>query len=686
MCGIVGYVGGRQALPFLISGLKRLEYRGYDSAGVAVTGPRGLQVVRRQGKLSALESVVAAEPPQGTLGIGHTRWATHGKPSEVNAHPHTSGAVTVVHNGIIENHLALRAELEAAGRRFSSETDTEIFAHLIDRIISDGTTRLADAVRLALRRVEGTYALVVISERDPDQIIAAKNASPLVVGLGKDETFLASDVPALLDHTRDVIYLEDGDVAEVTRGKVVVTDREGTPVSRPRRTIEWNAAQAEKAGYPHFMLKEIFEQPQAVTDTLRGRLSAETGDAVLDGIDLPVTTFKRVVILACGTSYYAGLVGKFLLEAAGRIPCEVDLASEFRYRDPVVGPGDLVVAISQSGETADTLAAVKEAKGRGATVLAVCNVVDSAIPRVSHATLYTHAGPEIGVASTKCFTAQLAALALLALHVGRRRSTLTADAARALAAELAALPQKMANCLAALVPESDAAAPLAKLAMKYKDARDFLFLGRGTNYPIALEGALKLKEISYIHAEGYAAGEMKHGPIALIEVSGAMRAVLDEAPKILAIARHYHAAQDMLFLGRGLSYPICLEGALKLKEISYIHAEAYAAGEMKHGPIALIDEAMPVVVVVPRDPHHEKTVSNIQEVRAREGQIIAVATQGDSDVAALARHVIWLPPCDEAVLPLVAVLPLQLLAYYIADLKGTDVDQPRNLAKTVTVE
>lgn len=614
MCGIVGYVGGRQALPFLISGLKRLEYRGYDSAGVAVTGARGLQVVRRQGKLSVLEGVIAAEPPQGTLGIGHTRWATHGRPSEANAHPHTSGLVTVVHNGIIENHLALRAELEGAGRTFTSETDTEIFAHLIDRALGDKAQTLADAVRVALKRVEGTYALVVISERDPDQIIAAKNASPLVIGLGTDETFIASDVPALLDHTRDVIYLEDGDVAEVRRGKAVVTDRGGAPVQRARRTIEWNAAQAEKAGYPHFMLKEIFEQPQAVTDTLRGRLSPETGDAVLDGIDLPIASFKRVALLACGTSYYAALVGKFLIEAAARIPCEVDLASEFRYRDPVVGPGDLVIAISQSGETADTLAAVKEAKGRGATVLSICNVVDAAIPRASHATLYTHAGPEIGVASTKCFTAQLAALALIALHVGRRRATLTADAARALASELAALPQKMANCLASLVPPAEAGAPLAKLAAKYMDARDFLFLGRGTNYPIALEGALKLKEISYIHAEGY------------------------------------------------------------------------AAGEMKHGPIALIDDGVPVVVIAPKGHGYEKVLSNLAEVRARKGRILAVATEGDTLITGQCDDVLRIPDAGPLVQPFLSVVPLQLLAYAIAIAKGNDVDQPRNLAKSVTVE
>jgi glucosamine--fructose-6-phosphate aminotransferase (isomerizing) len=571
-------------------------------------------VVRRQGKLAILEGVVAAEPPRGTLGIGHTRWATHGRPSELNAHPHTSGSVTVVHNGIIENHLALRAELESAGRRFSSETDTEIFAHLIDGALANGAATLTDAVRAALHRVVGTYALVVISDADPERIVAAKNASPLVIGLGETETFLASDVPALLDHTREVIYLEDGDVAEVRRGSAVVMDRAGAPVKRPRRTIEWNAAQAEKAGHPHFMLKEIFEQPQAVTDTLRGRLSPQTGDAVLDGIELPIANLRRVAILACGTSYYAGLVGKFLIEATARLPCEVDLASEFRYRDPVVGPGDLVIAISQSGETADTLAAVKEAKSRGATVLSICNVVDSAIPRASHATLYTHAGPEIGVASTKCFTAQLAALALVALHVGRRRHTLTADAARALAGELAALPQKMASCLAALVPPHEASAPLARLAEKYRDARDFLFLGRGTNYPIALEGALKLKEISYIHAEGY------------------------------------------------------------------------AAGEMKHGPIALIDDGVPVVVVAPKGHGYEKVLSNLAEVRARKGRILAVATEGDELITGQCDDVLRVPEAAALVQPFLTVLPLQLLSYAIAIAKGNDVDQPRNLAKSVTVE
>jgi glucosamine--fructose-6-phosphate aminotransferase (isomerizing) len=455
---------------------------------------------------------------------------------------------------------------------------------------------------------------VVLSERSPDQIIAAKNASPLVIGVGQGEMFVASDVPALLEQTRDVIYLEDGEVAELRSERVSITDRAGHSVERPPRRITWNAAQAEKDGYPHFMLKEIFEQPRAVADTLRGRLLPDEGDAVLEGFTLDVPNIKRVVLLACGTSHYASLVGKFLIEALSRIPCEVDLASEFRYRDPVVGPGDLTVAISQSGETADTLAAVKEAKSRGATVLSICNVVDSAIPRISDGTLYTHAGPEIGVASTKCFTAQLAALSLVALHLGRRRGTLSPEAGRKYASALAALPEKMSHCLAALAPGAESRAPFPMLAERYKSARDFLFLGRGPNYPIALEGALKLKEISYIHAEGY------------------------------------------------------------------------AAGEMKHGPIALIDDGVPVVVIVPLGPGYEKVSSNLAEVRARNGHVLAVATDGDLDIARQSDEVLRIPHVEALLQPFLTVLPLQLLAYAVAVAKGNDVDQPRNLAKSVTVE
>jgi len=600
-------VGPREATPILINGLKKLEYRGYDSAGLAVVGPDSLQVVRCRGKLAGLEAIVQRDSPHGGCGVGHTRWATHGRPSEANAHPHRVGSVAVVHNGIIENYLALRARLEAAGRRFSSETDTEIVAHLLDEALQEGAPSLVGALRMALRQVHGAYALAVVSDQHPGQIVAAKVASPLVIGLGKGETFLASDVPAFLEHTREVMFLDEGDIVEVTSAGVKVTDIDGTPIARPAKTITWDAAQAEKGGYPHFMLKEIHEQPRAIADTLRARLRLETSDADLEGFEVDAKSLRRVVLLACGTSYHAGLVGKFLIEGAARLPCEVDLASEFRYRDPVVGPNDLIIAISQSGETADTLAAVKEARTRGAQVLAISNVVDSAIPRASQGALYTHAGPEIGVASTKCFTAQLAALSLVAIHLGRRTGALATEAARWMVQELAGVPQKMTEAL-------DSLGDMKDIAQEYKDARDFLFLGRGTNYPIALEGALKLKEISYIHAEGY------------------------------------------------------------------------AAGEMKHGPIALVDDGVPVVVIAPRGPGYEKVLSNLQEVRARNGHIIAVATKGDKQIASMCERVLTVPDAPPILQPFLTVLPLQLLSYAVALAKGNDVDQPRNLAKSVTVE
>ncbi|HEY8924156.1 MAG TPA: glutamine--fructose-6-phosphate transaminase (isomerizing) [Polyangia bacterium] len=614
MCGIVGYVGPKKAVPVLLRGLSRLEYRGYDSAGVAAIGKGGMRVVRRPGKLSALVAALESEPLEGHIGIGHTRWATHGRPSEDNAHPHTAGSVTVVHNGIIENHLTLRGELEARGRRFSSETDTEVFAHLIDQAIAGGAKSLGDAVRASLQRVEGTFAIVVLSDKFPGDIVAARNASPLVVGIGNGESFVASDVPALLDQTRKIIFLEEGDVAEVRATSCTITNRAGQALARPVEEVTWSAAQAEKDGYPHFMLKEIFEQPRAVADTLRGRLLPDAGDADLDGIQLPVAGLNRVVLLACGTSYYAALVGKFLIESLARVPCEVDLASEFRHRDPVIGVGDIAVAISQSGETADTLGAVREARARGAYVLGITNVVGSAIARASQGSFYTRAGPEIGVASTKCFTAQLAALSLLALYLGRRRGLMTEAAGQRWASSLAALPEKMTHCLESLAPSPKTEPPLQALAARFRDRRDFLFLGRGMNYPIALEGALKLKEISYIHAEGYAAGEMKHGPIALIE------------------------------------------------------------------------KDLPVLVVVPRGPGYEKVMSNLQEARAREGTIIAVATEGDTDIERQAELILRIPDAEAFLQPFLTVLPLQLLAYAIAIARGNDVDQPRNLAKSVTVE
>ena len=608
MCGIIGYIGARQATPILIGGLRKLEYRGYDSAGVSVFNGLGTsRVVRCRGKLANLEDKLSQEPAPGTVGIGHTRWATHGRPSDENSHPHKVGAISIIHNGIIENHLALRAELHAAGAQFSSETDTEIFAHLVDRQIALGAENLTMAVRRALAKVRGSYAFVVMSDKEPGTLVAAKNSSPLVVGLGDGENFVASDVTAILSETRKVLFIEEGEIVTVTREGVVITDFEGKPHVREPKIITWSAVQAEKGGFKHFMLKEIHEQPRAVADTLVGRIDLEGDDVRLDGVELDVTKIKRIVFVACGTSYHASMVGEFMIEALARIPVEIDLASEFRYRDPIIGPGDLVVAVSQSGETLDTMEAVREAKKKGAMVLAISNVVESSIPRLADHSFYTHAGPEIGVASTKAFTTQLVAIALLAIYLGRRSGALSRERARVLLAELVQLPQKMRDVV-------ESSAQLQVLARRYGNSHGFLFLGRGSQYPIALEGALKLKEISYIHAEGY------------------------------------------------------------------------AAGEMKHGPIALIDEHLPVVVLVPRGPHYEKVVSNLAEVRARQGKVLAVATKGDNEIGGHADDVILVPDTALELMPILTVLPLQMLSYYVADGKGTDVDQPRNLAKSVTVE
>ena len=614
MCGIVGYVGEKESIPVLIEGLRRLEYRGYDSAGVAVLEPGAgaaegklvTKLVRARGKLVNLEKKIAEDRPFGKVGIGHTRWATHGRPSDENAHPHKYGSVSVVHNGIIENHAALRATLTAAGHKFSSETDTEIIAHLVDTELKKGGS-LLEAVRRSLAQVQGAYAICVLSETTPGEIVAAKNASPLVLGQGDGENFVASDIPAILEHTRKMIFLDEGDIAEVSRSGIKIIDMAGKPVTRDAKTISWSHVSAEKDGFKHFMLKEIHEQARAVTDTLRGRISVEQSDAFIDGIELDVKALKKITIIACGTSWHAGLVGKFLIESLARIPVEVDLASEYRYRDPIIGPGDTLLAISQSGETADTLAALKEAKAKGAKILCIANVVDSSIPRVSHGALYTHAGPEIGVASTKAFTTQLAALVVLAIHLGRRTGTLDEGRAARLITELLAIPQKMTD-------------------------------------------------------------------------------VVGLAPQIQVIARRYGHARDFLFLGRGNNYPIALEGALKLKEISYIHAEGYPSGEMKHGPIALIDENMPIVVIAPRGPGYDKVMSNLAEVKAREGKIIAIATRGDSEIGTLADECILIPDTAPELQPFLTTLPLQLLSYYVADFKGTDIDQPRNLAKSVTVE
>jgi glutamine---fructose-6-phosphate transaminase (isomerizing) len=607
MCGIVGYVGAQPCAEILLDGLHRLEYRGYDSAGTAIVDGGKTRITRAEGKLSNLSRLLAESKPAGTVGIGHTRWATHGRPSEQNAHPHKYGRVAVVHNGIIENHALLRTQLQGAGHKFSSETDTEIVAHLVEDELAASPAPV-EAVRRALRRVEGAYAICVLVDGASDQIIAARCDAPLILGVGVGENFVGSDIPAILNRTREMIFLEEHELAVVKADSIQLMDLEGhAVVDRKPQRILWDAMMAEKGGHKHFMLKEIHEQPRAVTDTIRDRISAATGEAFIDGFEIDVAKLRGITIVACGTSYHAAIVGQFLIESLARIPVEVDLGSEFRYRDPLIGPDDLLVVISQSGETADTLAALREAKKKGARVLAVCNVVGSTIPRESHGVLYTHAGPEIGVASTKAFTTQLAAMVLLAIVLGRRSGALSEGAGKELIKDLSAIP-------------------------------------------------LQMKE------------------------------VLDHAATVQVISRRYSTARDFLFLGRGINYPIALEGALKLKEISYIHAEGYPAGEMKHGPIALIDEHMPVVVLAPRGSHYEKIISNLSEVRARQGKVIAVASRGDSEIGNMVDDVIQIPDVRPELQPLLTVLPLQLLAYQVADIRGTDVDQPRNLAKSVTVE
>ncbi len=617
MCGIVGYIGGREAVPIIVDGLRRLEYRGYDSAGVAVlNGSNTLEVRRASGKLRNLEDVLRAQPLAGSYGIGHTRWATHGRPTEENAHPHRdcTGRIVVVHNGIVENYLPLRKELTAEGHTFKTETDTEVIAHLIEKYLHGS---LEDAVRAALKEIHGVFAISVISSTDPHKIVAARSGPPVVVGLGENEFFVASDVPAILSHTRDMFFLSDGDVAVLTPDGVKLTDFDGKTVRRQVTRILWDPVMAEKGGFKHFMLKEIFEQPRAVKDTMLGRVGLESGRVFLNEVDIPEADFlkfQQVKIVACGTSWHAGLAGKIILERLARIPVEVDYGSEFRYRDPIIQPNTLTVVISQSGETADTLAALREAKSKGSKTLAICNVVGSMITREASGTLLTHAGPEIGVASTKAFTSQLTALIILGMYLGQVRGALSNKAACDLVQELAHIPGKLDQVLA----QND----------------------------------------SY-----------------------------DELIKDL------FRAQDFLYLGRGIHFPIALEGALKLKEISYIHAEGYPAGEMKHGPNALIDENLPVVVLATKDPeseeskvHYEKTLSNIQEVKARSGRVVAIACEGDEEVAKMADHLITIPVTRELLLPMLEMIPMQLLAYHIAVRRGCDVDQPRNLAKSVTVE
>ncbi|HSB45765.1 MAG TPA: glutamine--fructose-6-phosphate transaminase (isomerizing) [Nitrospira sp.] len=609
MCGIVGYVGNQEAVPILIGGLAKLEYRGYDSAGVAVQNGEKIEVRRSVGKLINLQKSLDEKALKGVVGIGHTRWATHGKPSEQNAHPHRSKGCVLVHNGIIENYQPLKEQLRREGYKFVSETDTEVVAHLIDKHLQKGK-KLADAVRAATKDVRGSYALAVISEREPGTLVAARSGCPLVIGRTKHESFVASDVMAMLAHTRDVTYLEEGDVAVVTSSDVQLTDAEGRTITRKPTKITWDASAAEKSGFPHFMLKEIHEQPQTILDTMRGRYSYETGEADLPDIGLSPQQFAavgRIWIVACGTSWHAGKVGKYLLEEMVRTPVQVDIGSEFRYRDPLVEKGDLFITISQSGETADTLAAAREARGKGAHVVSIVNVVGSTLARESDGVLYTHCGPEIGVASTKAFTAQLTALYLLALHLARVRNVMNVADGKA-------------------------------------------WLDRLVRLPVLVER------------------------------------ILGREAEIVAIARRYYKKRNFLFLGRGINYPIALEGALKLKEVSYIHAEGYAAGEMKHGPIALIDKDMPVVVVAPKDRLYEKTVSNLMEVKARRAPVIALVAEGERELGKIADAIFTIPDTHPLISPILFTIPLQLLAYHIAVLRGADVDQPRNLAKSVTVE
>jgi len=622
MCGIVGYVGNKQVVPVIIEGLRKLEYRGYDSAGIAVSGNGpGLQVRRAEGKLRNLEEVIRVKPLDGTYGIGHTRWATHGRPTEENAHPHRdcTGTIVVVHNGIVENYLSLKKKLIAEGHKFTTETDTEIIAHLIEKNYLQAGQRptLEDAVRKSVKELTGVFALVVVSADEPNKIVAARNGPPVVIGIGKDEYFVASDVPALLDHTRDLFFLADGDLAILTQQGVRVTDFDGNPMERKTQRITWDPIMAEKGGFKHFMLKEIYEQPRTVRDTTLGRISLDTGHIFLDEMQISDAEFRalqKINILACGTSWHAGLAGKFMIETLARVPVEVDYASEWRYRDPILDSETITLLISQSGETADTIAAQREAKAKGSKTLAICNVVGSMITREAAGTVYTHAGPEIGVASTKAFTGQLTALYLFALYLAEVRGTLTAEQAKTAIKELTLIPTKLEQILT--------------------------------------------------HDEA-----------------------CDE------LAKTYVRVQDFLFLGRGIHYPIALEGALKLKEISYIHAEGYPAGEMKHGPNALIDENLPVVIIATRDVNspqsmtrYEKTMSNLKEVKARSGIVIALATTGDKEIVEEADHVLFVPPAPEELSAILEIVPLQLLAYHIAVRRGCDVDQPRNLAKSVTVE
>lgn len=611
MCGIVAYLGDKQAHEIILKGLKRLEYRGYDSAGIAVMNS-DLNVYKKKGKVADLEEFINGKSLDSTIGIGHTRWATHGEPNDVNAHPHFSGTknLAIIHNGIIENYASLKQDLLNKGYEFSSDTDSEVFIQFIEDIQLNNHCTLSEAVRLALTKVVGAYAIVMMSKNDPNMLIAARKGSPLVIGVGKGEYFIASDATPIVEYTNEVIYLNDYEIALIDRSGLQIKNIDNIPSTPYIQTLEMELEAIEKGGFEHFMLKEIYEQPKSIADCMRGRLNANNGTLVLGGIreyTNKLINAERIIIIACGTSWHAGLTAEYFFEEFCRIPVEVEYASEFRYRNPIIREGDVVLAISQSGETADTMAAIELAKSKGAIIFGVCNVVGSSISRISHEGAYTHAGPEIGVASTKAFTAQLTVLNMIALIVAKQKGTITESRYRELLTELKTIPGKVERCLLL----NDQIEEIAKL---YKDTSNFLYLGRGYNFPVALEGALKLKEISYIHAEGY------------------------------------------------------------------------PAAEMKHGPIALIDEEMPVVFIAPRDSSYSKVVSNIQEVKARKGKVIAVVTEGDVLIPKMAEHVIEVPATDEVLMPMVSVVPLQLLSYHIAVMRGCNVDQPRNLAKSVTVE
>lgn len=615
MCGIVGYLGDKDAYPILINGLKRLEYRGYDSAGVAIHNGNDVTLYKCKGKVVDLENHINGGATNGGTGIGHTRWATHGEPNDVNAHPHASqsGDIVMIHNGIIENYDVIKKELLKRGYTFKSQTDTEVLVNFIEDIKINEGVKLGEAVRIALSKVVGAYAIAIIDKNKPEQIIAARKSSPLVIGVGNyGEFYIASDATPIVEHTKNVVYLEDGQIAILRKGKELkLVDAKDNPQTPYIQELDLQLEQLEKGGYDHFMLKEIYEQPRSVHDSMRGRLNLEKGVVSLGGIkdhQQKILNAKRIIIVACGTSWHAGLVGEYLLEELARIPVEVEYASEFRYRNPVIYEDDVVLAISQSGETADTLAALELAKRKGATILGICNVVGSSISRATDGGSYTHAGPEIGVASTKAFTAQVTLLTLMAIKLGRKKGTIEESRFRALIKELDLVPSKIQEVLDKVNDQ------VKYISEQFKDASNFLYLGRGVNFPVALEGALKLKEISYIHAEGY------------------------------------------------------------------------PAAEMKHGPIALIDEEMPVVVIATKDASYEKVVSNIQEVKARKGVVIAIVTEGDTQVKAMADHAIEIPDTDDSLVPLIATIPLQLLSYYIAVMRGCNVDQPRNLAKSVTVE